>query len=176
MDSTPDDGHALVVYESMFGNTASIAEAIGAGLGDHFATVEVVDVAAAPQQVDDVDLLVVGAPTHAFGMPRPKTREAARQRGAADVPDRGVREWLETLSRPAHPIAAAAFDTRAERPLFGSARRPIDRRLRHLGFRTAAPISFTVTATAGPLTDGQLDAARQWAATVVPAMAKAWVR
>ncbi len=176
MDSTPTDGHALVVYESMFGNTALIAEAIGEGLRDHFAIVEVVSVTVAPEAVDDIDLLVVGAPTHAFGMPRPKTRDAARKGGATEAPERGVREWLATLPRPPHPIAAAAFDTHVRRPRLGSARRPIDRRLRHRGFRTTAPISFTVTGTPGPLADGQLDAARRWAATVVPAMAKAWVR
>jgi hypothetical protein len=176
MAATPSNGRALVVYESMFGNTRLIADAIGEGLRDHFQTVDVLDASVAPSTVDDVDLLVVGAPTHAFGMPRPKTRAAARQQGAAVELQRGVREWLGALVRPTHPIAATAFDTRAKGPITGSARRPINRRLRRLGFRTAAPISFTVTGTPGPLAEGDVDRARSWAASLAPAMAKAWAR
>jgi hypothetical protein len=176
MEAMPANGHALVVYESMFGNTRRIAEAIGEGLRDHFGTVEVVDAADAPATVDDIDMVVVGAPTHALGMPRPKTRTAARRDGATGQSDRGVREWLAALHRPTHPIVATAFDTRLASPISGSARRPINRRLRRRGFRTTAPVSFTVTATPGPLADGQVDAARRWAATLGPGSAKASVR
>ena len=51
---------ALVVVESMWGNTREVGEAIARGLG---ADVSVVDVSQAPSTVpDDVDLLVVGGP------------------------------------------------------------------------------------------------------------------
>jgi hypothetical protein len=176
MAATPSNGRALVVYESMFGNTRVIADAIGEGLRDHFQTVDVIDASAAPSTVDDVDLLVVGAPTHILGMPRPKTRTAAREHGATVASELGVREWLDALARPEHPIAATAFDTRAKGPITGSARRPINRRLRRRGFRTTAPISFTVNGTPGPLADGEIDRARSWAASLAPAMAKAWAR
>ena len=63
----------LVVYESMFGNTKAIAEAIGEALA-----AEVVEVSDAPDVLpDDVGLLVVGAPTHAFSLSRPATRQSA---------------------------------------------------------------------------------------------------
>ena len=73
----------LVVYESAWGNTRQIAEAIGDGFGAG-ATSTVVPVASAPP-LDQVhaDLLVVGAPTHAFGLSRPGTREDAHERGGA---------------------------------------------------------------------------------------------
>jgi hypothetical protein len=169
-------GHALVVYESMFGNTRLVADAIGEGLREHFATVDVVDASDAPTTVDGIDLLVVGGPTHAFGMSRPKTRAAARDQGASGPTERGVREWLAALVRPQHPIAAVAFDTRVQGPFPGSARRPINRRLRRLGFRTAVPISFVVSGTPGPLAEGEIDKAHRVAAMVEPAMAEAWVR
>jgi flavorubredoxin len=165
-------GHALVVYESMFGNTRLVAEAIGEGLREHFATVDVVDASAAPTTVDGIDLLVVGAPTHALGMPRAKTRAAAREQGATGPTERGVREWLAALVRPQQPIAAVAFDTRVKAPIPGSARRPINRRLRRLGFQTATPVSFVVTGTPGPLAEGELDKARRVAAMGEPAMAE----
>ena len=57
---------AMVVVESMWGNTRAVAEAVASGLGEE---VSVVEVAQAPTQVPpEIDLLVVGGPTHAFSM------------------------------------------------------------------------------------------------------------
>ena len=80
---------ALVVYESMFGNTQSIAKGIGEGLSSRM-TVEIVEVGEAPSVIDpDVELLVVGGPTHAFGMRRPGTRQNAAQQAGHDLVSRG---------------------------------------------------------------------------------------
>ena len=74
---------ALVVYESMFGNTQTIADAIAGGLAQRM-RVDAVEVGSAPATLDDdVTLLVVGGPTHAFGMSRPRTRQDA----ATQTPD-----------------------------------------------------------------------------------------
>ena len=55
---------AVVVYESMFGNTHAIADAIGKGL-EPVDNVVVVPVAeAGRERLGDADLLVVGGPTH----------------------------------------------------------------------------------------------------------------
>ena len=114
---------ALVVYESMFGNTQTIADAVAGGW-PHRMRVDAVEVGGAPATLDDdVTLLVVGGPTHAFGMSRPRTRQDA----ATQAPDglvstgTGLREWLAALRAPAG-IAAAAFDTKVSKPhLPGSA-------------------------------------------------------
>ncbi|HLM17565.1 MAG TPA: flavodoxin family protein, partial [Acidimicrobiia bacterium] len=66
--------HAMVVYESMFGNTRAVAEAIADSLARHFDRVDVLEADVAPLTLDGVSLVVVGAPTHAFGMSRPSTR------------------------------------------------------------------------------------------------------
>ena len=66
---------ALVVYESVFGDARTIAHAIAEGLSDGGLDVDVVAADQGPTEVGpDVDLLVVGAPNHAFSMPRPSTR------------------------------------------------------------------------------------------------------
>jgi flavodoxin len=68
---------ALVVYESMYGNTQRIAEAIARGLRSAY-VVQVVSVGGARyEHVGCYDLIVAGGPTHAHGMSRPDTREAA---------------------------------------------------------------------------------------------------
>jgi hypothetical protein len=156
---------ALVVYESMFGNTQTIADAIAGGLARRM-RVAAVEVGSAPPALDDdVTLLVVGGPTHAFGMSRPRTRQDA----ATQTPDGlvstgiGLREWLAALRAPAG-MAAAAFDTKVNKPhLPGSAARAAEKRLRRLGFRIAAPAeSFYVGGTLGPLQEGEQDRAMRW--------------
>ena len=156
---------ALVVFESMFGNTETIASAIGEGLSTRM-PVDVVEVGSAPTDIGaDVVLLVVGGPTHAFGMSRPQTREdATRQAGGHVVSTSGgIREWLDAVSGSAS-MPTVAFDTRVDkRWVPGSAARAAQRRLRGKGFRAAAePMTFYVQGTPGPLVEGERSRARLW--------------
>lgn len=154
---------ALVVYESMFGNTKEIAEAVAEGLARHM-VVETVEVGHTRPLPDDTGLVVVGGPTHAFGMSRESTRrDAAKQAGGTVVSQRiGLREWLATVH--ADGIPSASFDTRVDHPrLPGSAARAAGRQLHRDGFTQVAPAnSFYVTGTTGPLLDGETDRAREW--------------
>jgi flavodoxin len=73
---------ALVVYESMWGNTEKVADAIAAGLGESM-EVELAEVGSAPVAPGpEVSLIVAGGPTHAFSMSRTTTRKDAIDRGA----------------------------------------------------------------------------------------------
>lgn len=170
---------AVVVYESMFGNTAAVAAAIADGLTESGMSVELAEVSTAPPAGRiDAELLVLGAPTHAFSLSRPGTREdAVRQGAAAAHTEIGLREWLAQARR--HPRAAAvpvaAFDTKVTRVrrLPGSAARKMASLAR--AARLDPPLgveSFYVTDVAGPLDEGELDRAKDWArslATRVPA-------
>jgi hypothetical protein len=159
---------ALVVFESMFGNTRTIAETIREGLSSGFAT-DLIEVSQAPVQIsEDVSLLVVGGPTHAFGLTRERTRaDAAMQaEGPLVSPGIGLREWLADVEVGTRGIRAVTFDTRIDKPRVpGSAARGAEKRLRRLGFAIAAPAeSFYVTGTKGPLVGGEAERAREWAA------------
>ena len=156
---------ALVVYESMFGNTETIARAVGAGVAARM-PVYVVEVGHAPTTIDpDVTLLVVGGPTHAFGMSRPQTRQDAAKQAEGHVVSEhgGIREWLGEVSGSA-PVAATTFDTRMKQGWIpGSAARSAQKRLRGKGFvLNSAPQSFYVEGTPGPLLEGEPARARQW--------------
>ena len=156
---------ALVVYESMFGNTRDVATAVADGLSSRM-DVTTLEVGDAPLFLGGVALLVVGGPTHAFGMSRPRTRDAAAERNAAPVVSTrgGLREWLHALATPAAGMYVSAFDTKIRRPpVPGSAARSALRRLRQIGFNELAPAkTFYVADTAGPLLDGELARARGW--------------
>lgn len=161
---------ALVVYESLWGNTEKVARAIAEKLGGE---ATVVDSEAAPGSVDGYDLLVVGGPTHAFSMTRASTRaDAVASYDAPRLPARGIREWLNELQRPATEIPAVAFDTRVDKPrLPGSAAKAARHELRSLGFDTSVKQrTFRVHGYEGPLLDGELERAGVWANEVVASL------
>lgn len=152
---------ATVVCESSFGNTWRLAETI-AGVLD----ADLLSPADLAPDTAEIDLLVVGAPTHVHGLPSERTRTAAAQQGGTRAErSHGVREWLDDLPK-AEGRMAAAFDTRVDKPAFltGSAAKSIAKRLRRHGFELAAPPeSFLVLGTEGPLADGELERAATWA-------------
>lgn len=171
---------AVVIYESMYGNTHLIANAIAEGL-QPYGEVTVVPVGAADARlVQGVDLLVVGGPTHAHGMSRPATRQGAV--AAANKPESplvlepgadgdGLREWLGSLA-PLH-VRAAAFDTRLDLPvsLTGHASKGIAKRLRQHGATLIAePHSFLVTKQ-DRLEPHEEERAREWAAQLARTLA-----
>jgi hypothetical protein len=178
---------AVVIFESMYGNTHEIADTIGAGLRTAGVQVSIVPVAAASSAVlTAADLVVVGGPTHAHGMTRPSTREgaaeAARKPGSglileADALGAGLRDWLDSLGHY-YQVRAAAFDTRIAGPslLTGRASRGIARALRHHGFEVLAePESFMVSRD-NHIVPGERERARQWGADLAAAMAAAGAR
>jgi len=159
---------SLVVYESSFGNTQRIAEQIAAALAQE-GDVELVSVDEPLPQLDEVDLLVVGAPTHVHGLSGRRSRQSALDQGADGELGIGVRGWIDALPNGGRGPRIAAFDTRAHKPvlLVGSAARGIVRRLRQRGYTLAAePESFFVEGTQGPLEEGELDRAREWGRTI----------
>lgn len=171
---------ALVVYESIYGNTQAVAKAIAGGLSATM-EVELVEVGAAPRVVgEDVDLLVVGGPTHGHGMTRPDSRASAAGKAGDRLVSRGtgIREWLDSLQVGSARPAAAAFDTRIKGPelLWGSAAKAADKELRRLGLRAAVPpVSFLIGGPTGPvfdrLLDGEAERARAWGASLAATVA-----
>jgi Flavodoxin domain len=163
---------AVVVYESMYGSTHLVADAIGVALRAAAFDVSIVPVSqAGPAVLADADLVVVGGPTHAHGMSRASTRMMAVE--AAERPDSnltaepdvlslGLREWFGSLGR--YPAKAAAFDTRLRGPaaLTGRASKRVARLLRAHGFDVVMePESFLVSKQ-NRLMPHEFTRAREW--------------
>jgi len=166
---------ALVVYESMYGNTHAVAGNIADGLRADYEVTLVPVAEATAELVAAADLLVAGAPTHMHGLSSASSRRTAAKAAAKDGselrldPDAegpGMRDWLKDLGR--WDGLAASFDTRITGvPAFtGRASRPIAKLLRRHGYRlVAAPESFLVGSQSA-LLDGEADRARRWGMTV----------
>jgi len=154
---------AMVIYDSKFGNTAQIAKAIGDGLGDALGDPEDVEVTPVddtqPDQLAGLDLLIFGAPTHGFR------------------PSAPAKDFLKSIPKNTlKGVKVAAFDTRITEEeikenrffsklvdLFGFAADPVSKKLEKKGGEVVMPPEgFTVEGTEGPLTEGELERAREW--------------
>lgn len=173
---------ALVAYESMYGNTAAIGEAIAASLRARGIDVDAGPISRVdPAQAANADLVVVGGPTHAHGMTRASSRKQAVEDEsntfAEPTAEPGLREWTDALP-PGAGRLAAAFDTRIDKPviLTGSAAKGIARRLGRRGYRlVVGPECFLVTMR-NHLVDGEIDHAATWAVALAEAAAAGAVR
>ena len=155
---------ALIIVESYFSNTRAIADSVAAGLSDGGVDAQVVDVDEAPSCLPaDLDLLILGAPTHNRGLPTTATRAKAQAQVGSGKASHGIGGWLETTVIPAS-TTAAAFDTVISKGwLSGSAAKAIAKTLqRRQGRRTVSVRSFVVTASKGPLATGQETDAHSW--------------
>ena len=155
----------LVVYDSQFGNTEQIAQAMGEALSSA-GKVEVLQVRkVSPEHLQRLDLLIVGSPTQRFS------------------PTTEMTSFLKQL--PANSLLGvkiAAFDTRftveeIEKTsilaffvrIFGYAAEPIAKRLRQKGGEEALPpMGFYVDGLEGPLLNGEIERAKDWANQLLP--------
>jgi len=172
-----------VVFESLFGNTHEVAQAIARGVSDARpdAQVDVLKVGEADARlVAAADLLIVGGPTHIRGMTTGLSRkmgvsaEEKKEPGerhelepGAEGP--GVRDWFRGLPKTPDRRPAAAFDTRIGARMAGGAAHGIARRLQHHGYEVIAePEGFLIQDDGeGPLKEGEQDRARGWATGLI---------
>jgi hypothetical protein len=163
---------ALVVFESMFGNTEQVARAVADGLEAAGVPTRVSEVSRTPADLPgSVDLLVLGAPTHAFSLSRPRTRiDAVRQGADLDKAAVGLREWLETAHpRRNRPVHVAVYDTRVSkvRRLPAAAGPSAARLAKRRGFTGVdRPVAFLVDDLRGPLLDGEVERATAWGRSI----------
>lgn len=140
---------ALVVYDSAYGNTRQVAEAIVAALGPQAQAVSVTDFQATA--LAEGDLFVVGSPINGW-RPTPKITELLS--GLGDGRLAGVK--------------AAAFDTRVRLFIHGDAAKKMTESLKAGGAEIISkPMPFYVKGSEGPLRSGELDKAAAWAADLL---------
>jgi len=161
---------AVVVYESFWGNTAAVAQAIAEGIGPEAEAMSTSE--ATPEALAGVELLVVGAPVLGFRLPTEQMRDSLRKdMGGGPAPDLAhpsLRSWLEAL--PHGDGLAAAFETRIKLSP-GGATGTISKELERAGYRSAAKArKFIVTGRYGPLREGELALAKEWGAELAQAL------
>ena len=159
---------AIVVYESYWGNTASVARAIAEGIGPDARPMSTAE--AVGEAVAGVDLIVAGSPIVAFALPTEKTRAnmaAKPDKKApkpADLSHPAMRTWLAALPVGGGKVRAAAFETGFKLSPGGSGATI----LKILERRGYVPIAkkqrFLVKTGYGPMKEGEIDRARAWGA------------
>lgn len=158
-----------IVFESLFGSTRQVAEAIAEGIRETVpvSVLSVVDAST----LDECDVLVVGAPTHAHSLSSTASRAEAERwardpmkhlRFEGDSPAFGVREWIERC--PSVRVGYVAFDTRVDMPRIftGSAASAIAKRLKKRAMHEIGiPESFLVDKDSH-LLPTEVERARRW--------------
>ena len=151
----------LVVYDTIYGNTAKIAEAIIEGIGGNQESRLIKAQEASADILQDVDLLLVGSPTHAGTFIEP------------------VKNFLAGIPADAlQNVRVAAFDTsfniqtqgaflRFIMRTFGYAAPKIADKLSEKGATVLAAETFIVLESEGPLQEGEVERARDWASALI---------
>jgi len=144
---------AHIVFDSAYGNTKAIAEAIAQDLRPiRAAAVSVTDFN--PGNLSVGDLLIVGSPINGW-RPTPKITELLGQLGNGKL----------------EGIKAAAYDTRVRFFIHGDAAKKMTKLLKEGGANIiSAPAPFYVQGTEGPLRGGELEKAADWVRSLASAL------
>jgi len=139
---------ALIVYDSAYGNTEKVAKTIGGAITGEVKVLRVGEVN--PEELKTFDLLIVGSPTQ------------------GGRPTRAIQDFLNKVPAAAlNGINVAAFDTRLSTRLVGifgyAAGRIASSLKRNGGTLLVSPEGFFVKGTQGPLKEGELERAANWA-------------
>jgi flavodoxin len=156
---------ALVVYDSFFGNTERIAQSIGNALGppEDVGILRVVDVR--PEQLAGLKLLIVGSPTRAF-RPSPAMKNFLKSIPKDGLKGAKVAAFDTRITDK--EIDSAVFILRILVNIFGYAAKPIaDRLVKKGGEPIVPPEGFFVRGTEGPLKEGELERASDWAKQIL---------
>ncbi|NCC12643.1 MAG: flavodoxin family protein [Spirochaetia bacterium] len=154
----------LMVYDTMFGNTERIAQAMVDATGDQHQAelVRVQDVTI--EQLQACDILVIGSPTHGF---RPTPDISSRlKRLSSEVPAANFRYAVFDTRSDIDQIESKILSSMVR--LFGYAAESMDKTMARRGFKRAeAPVGFIVHGKEGPLKDGEIDRATAWMRSVM---------
>ncbi len=148
----------LVIFDSVFGNTEKIAQAIGSAVGAEKDVMVKRVTEASSEDLQGLDLLLVGSPTRGFR------------------PTEAIAAFLKNIPANAlNGVKAAAFDTRIptdtiKSPVFrfivkkgGYAAPVIAKGLEGKGASLIVePGGFFVKESEGPLVEGELERAAAW--------------
>ena len=148
---------AFIIYDSTYGNTQKIAQAIGQGLAGEVKVMRLTE--ANPSDLKTCDLLILGSPVHG-GRATPELDAFIKQ-----IPENSL-----------DGVSVAAFDTRFEAEDQGAGLRLLMSIIHYAapriakalvkkgGILVAEPEGFIVENKEGPLRQGELERATKWAA------------
>ena len=137
----------LVVYDSKWGNTESIAKAVAAGIGKNAKPITVDDLETIKRET--IDFLIIGSPV------------------IGGKPTKLIQEYVKGIPQILNKkVRVATFDTRMTTKFaqkFGFAAVRIADELKAQGNTLISePMGFVVIGQKGPLAEGELERASKW--------------
>ena len=156
---------AIVLYDSVFGNTRQIAQSIADALASRAGVELLLPTEADPDGLAGSDLLVVGSPTRGF---RPTEPLAAvlKHLGSRSLEGKRVAAFDTRLKADEIDSAGVRFIVRTGGY---AAKRIADQLRRAGGTLILPPEGFFVEDTEGPLKEGELGRAAAWASMLLDA-------
>lgn len=147
--------NALVIYDSVYGNTEKIAQAVAVGLGTDTKLMRIGEITS--DSLTGLDVLVIGSPVHG-GKSTEKLQALFKEirQGSLDS------------------VKVTAFDTRFQRSEQGvglkmlmgvigfAAEKMISQLVQKGGEKVIEPEGFIVQGTEGPLKEGEIERATAW--------------
>ena len=150
--------NALVVYDSVFGNTEKVARAMGVALGVKKEVMVKKITEVEDDDLEGLDIIIVGSPTRGF-RPAPGMSTFLKKLGAGCLT--GAKAAAFDTRIPLETIKSKVFRFVVSKG--GYAAPAMAKLLQAKGAElAAAPEGFFVVESEGPLVDGELDRAIAW--------------
>lgn len=147
---------ALIVYDSLYGNTERIANAIGEKLSSYHDTKTIKVIKANPNDIDGIDILIIGSPTHGGRFTDPiKTFIGL-------LPEKELQAIKTLTFDTSFPTTNMGFFINHIVKIFGNAAPRLSKELKKKGANVIDSKTFYVLGKEGPLQEGETERAKEW--------------
>ena len=147
----------FIIYDSLFGNTEEIANAIGEAFSHFHNTIVLKAEKADPTNLEESDMLIIGSPTHGGWFTEPI------KKFIASLPAEVLQNIKTATFDTSLPTSNMGFVMNHLAKLFGNAAPRIAKKLNKKGLNVLDSKIFYVLGKEGPLQDGEIEKARKWA-------------
>lgn len=149
----------VIIYDSVYGNTGKIAEEVARVRGQEAKLIHITD--ARKEDIEEFELIIIGTPTHGG------RATAAVQAFLKKIPSGAWEGKKVAVFSTGMPAGSVNFLLKLVIKLLGYAASPtLAGILKNGAFRAAEPVDFMVKEKQGPLLEGELQRAGQWAESI----------
>ncbi len=151
----------LIVYDTKFGNTEKVAQAVKLGLENNNDITMLKATEALTIDATDYELIILGSPTNG-GRPSPATQAFINS-----IPAGSLKGRKAAVFDTGSTSEGEGFITKTAIKIFGYAAPRMAIMLEEKGAKVVSNITFFVKGMEGPVIDGELERTKKWAKTLL---------